>query len=68
MRIKQGRPKFKKRPDNISNKALQWEQMKQKKQSSYVYFGKSLDKIVPPNGLCPVFVEKAIKFVESNGT
>ena len=69
MRIKQGRQKInKKRPDNISNKALQWEQMNRQKQSSYIYFGKDLDKIVPPTGSCPVFVEKAIKFVEANGT
>ena len=67
MRIKPGRPKIKKRPNNISDKALQWEQMKQQKQSSYIYFGKSLDKIAPAHGSCPVFVEKAIKFVEANG-
>jgi len=53
----------------MSNKAEAWEAMKQNKQKTkvYSYFGKVLDEIVPAYGLCPVFLEKAIKHIEANG-
>ena len=53
----------------MSNKAKAWEAMKQNKQKTkvYSYFGKSLEEIVPTSGLCPVFLEKAIKHIEANG-
>ena len=51
-------------------KAKQWEAMKQnqnKAKNQNSYFGKSLADIIPQCGLCPIFVEKAIKHVEANG-
>ncbi|XP_066925474.1 rho GTPase-activating protein 5-like [Clytia hemisphaerica] len=55
---------------DMNLKAKQWEAMKQnqnKAKNQNSYFGKNLADIIPQCGLCPIFVEKAIKHVETNG-
>ena len=49
------------------SKMLEWGQIKNKQRKTYNYFGEPLEKILGPDGGCPVFVLKAIRHVEANG-